>query len=172
MNKIDKNIYLIGFMGTGKTTVAKILADDLGREFRETDEEIEKSEQKKIKDIFAEHGEKYFRQKEKAVLKRLSGERGLIVSCGGGVVIDPENRDLLKVTGTVVCLTASPETIYQRTKGLDDRPLLNVSDPLGKIKELLVSRDEYYRETGHLIIDTDSLNPKDVAVRIKEGIPE
>ena len=159
-------------MGTGKTTVAQLLARELDCGFREMDDEIEHDEQKKIKDIFADKGEDYFRQKEKNILVRLSSQKSLIVSCGGGVVIDPENRKLLRDTGVVICLVASPKVIYDRTKDCGDRPLLNVDDPLNKIKELLTSRDAYYREACHFFIDTDTLTPGEVVSRIKESLSE
>jgi len=111
-----KNVYLTGFMGTGKTTVGRILAKKLNREFIETDEVIELREGSKIVDIFAKKGEGHFRELEKSLLGELSLKEDLIVSCGGGLICGEENLILLKKSGIVFSLTASAQIIYQRTK--------------------------------------------------------
>lgn len=160
-----KNIYLVGFMGTGKTTVGIILADKLKKAFVEMDEYIEQKENKKIADIFKINGEPYFRKIEHNVLKELALGKDLVISCGGGVICNDENLKILKETGIVFNLTASPQEIYARTKEHSHRPLLNVSDPLGKIKELLLKRQPYYVQ-AHYSIDTDGLGPCAVADQI------
>ncbi len=162
---MDKNIYLVGFMGTGKTTVGKILSKELKREFVETDELIEKKENLDIPAIFSLKGERYFRKVEKEVLKEVSCKNSLIVSCGGGIVIDKENLSLLKKTGFVVCLTADASIIYERTVSYKHRPLLNVDNPLERIKKLLREREPFYKE-AHLFIDTANISPQDVATKI------
>jgi len=159
------NIFLVGFMGTGKTAVGRLLAKKLKRKFVEMDEEIEKREGKRIVDIFSQKGEVYFRKVEKDVLKEIASQDNLVVSCGGGVVVDEENLRILKETGVVICLQAHPLTIYERTKDTDERPLLNVSDPLEKIKELLSRRVPFYKK-AHYFIDTDYLSIEEVAEKI------
>jgi len=162
---MNKNIYLVGFMGTGKTTVGKILAEKLGREFIEMDEEIEKKEGKKIVDIFRQKGESYFRKIEKEVLKRIASCFSLVVSCGGGVVVDRENLKILKESGIVICLKAKPSIIYERTKKTKERPLLNVPDPLKKIKELLARRAPFYAKADYFV-DTTPFTPEEVSEEI------
>jgi len=163
MNK--KNIYLVGFMGTGKTTVGKILAKKLKKEFVEMDEEIEKREGKKIVDIFRLFGEPYFRKVEKEVLKEIASCFNLVVSCGGGVIVDEENLKILKKTGIIICLKATPSVIYERTKKTKERPLLNVSNPLKKIKELLARRAPFYAKADYFV-DTSTLTPEEVSEEI------
>jgi len=165
MNK--KNIYLVGFMGTGKTSVGKILAKKLKKEFVEMDEEIEKREGKKIVDIFRLFGEPYFRKVEKEVLKEIASCFNLVVSCGGGVVVDEENLKILKETGVVICLKAKPSVIYERTKKTKERPLLNVPEPLKKIKELLAKRAPFYAKADYSV-DTSTLAPEEVSEKVIE----
>ncbi|MCM8786703.1 MAG: shikimate kinase [Candidatus Omnitrophica bacterium] len=160
-----KNIYLVGFMGTGKTTVGKFLAERIKKKFVEMDEEIEKKEGKKIVDIFKEKGEPYFRKLEKELLKELAKQSDLVVSCGGGLICDEENLEILKKSGLVINLLASPETIYERTRHSLDRPLLNVSKPLDRIKELLKKRRPFYRQ-AHYSIKTDTITADEVVEKI------
>lgn len=160
-----KNIYLVGFMGTGKTAVGKLLASCLKKEFVEMDEVIEKEQRKKIVDIFAQDGEEHFRNLERQLLETLSQKEDLVVSCGGGVVCKDENLSLLKKTGVVFTLNANEQTIYQRIKSEKHRPLLNVDNPLGKITELLNKRRQYYIKADY-VIDTDNLTVKEVIDKI------
>ena len=161
----ERNIYLVGFMGTGKTTVGKILAKKLKKEFVEMDEEIEKKEGRKIVDIFRLFGESYFRKVEKKVLKEIASCSNLVVSCGGGVVVDEENLKILKKTGIIICLKAIPSVIYERTKKTKERPLLNVPDPLKKIKELLAKRAPFYAKADYFV-NTSTLTPEEVSEEI------
>jgi shikimate kinase len=161
------HIYLVGFMGTGKTAVGRRLAQTLGREFVEMDQVIEEREGKKIVDIFSDHGEEYFRGREKAVLQDIAKASKLVVSCGGGIVIDNENIQVLKKTGVMVCLTASPEVIYERVHSCTQRPLLQVADPKEKIRELIKQRQTQYAQ-AHYCIDTSSLSVQGVAEKIVE----
>jgi shikimate kinase len=163
------NIVLTGFMGTGKTAVAGELSRLLGREVLDADTEIERTAAMPIKEIFRLHGEPYFRDLEAQVIKRLSRRRGVIISTGGGAVLRRDNMEALKAHGVVVCLRASPEVILQRTQGTDERPLLQVEDPLKRIKELLQAREPYYQEAD-LMIDTDGKTPLQVAQEILEQI--
>ena len=148
-----KNIYLIGFMGTGKTTVGRKLADMLGKKFVEMDDIIEEKEGLKVADIFETKGEPHFRHVEKEVLIDLCGGDNLVVSCGGGVAADLDNIAILKKTGVVFWLTADEDIIYERVKKYTTRPLLNVENPKEKIKELLQQRRSFY-EQAHYQIDS------------------
>lgn len=160
-----KNIYLVGFMGTGKTTVGKILATKLKLQFMEMDEVIEKEEARPITEIFATKGEPYFRKIESNLLKKISTEMNLVVSCGGGLICNKENLKLLKRTGTVFNLAAAAKTIYERTKKYSHRPLLNVDDPTKKIDQLIQKRNQYYNKAHHTI-DTTEISPDEVADKI------
>lgn len=160
-----KNIYLVGFMGTGKTVVGEILAKKLAKDFVEMDAFIEAKEGSEVVDIFAKKGEAYFRELEKELLKELSVKKDLVISCGGGLICDSENLNQLKETGVVFALQASVSTIYRRTKEHTNRPILNVNDPQEKIKQLLAKRAPYYAQAQHLI-DTDNLSPEEIANKI------
>lgn len=160
-----KNIYLVGFMGTGKTSAGKLLAEKLGKKFIEMDAVIEETEGKKITDIFASGGENCFRKSEKENLGKISRLTDLVVSCGGGLVCDEDNLETLLNSGIVFCLTADAATIYERTKKHTHRPLLNVAHPRQEIKNLLKKRQDYYNK-AHYIIKTDDIAPEEVADKI------
>jgi len=158
-------------MGTGKSLVGRLLAEQLGREFVEMDALIEKSQGKTILQIFAEEGEVYFRSLEQELLRKLALKADLVVSCGGGLVCDPANLTLLKNSGLLICLTASPEVIEQRTEKHICRPLLKVNNRLKTIKELLEKRKFCYEQAEHQV-NTDGLKPEEVAVKIKKILDE
>lgn len=160
-----KPIYLIGFMGSGKTTIGKELAACLNQEVIDTDEEIVKRENKNINDIFAQHGEGYFRSLESLILIEMDGRAGVITT-GGGIVINPENRKRLSETGIVFFLYTSPEEIFKRIEKDHSRPLLK-GDKKRLIRELYEKRMPLYIETAHVIIDTTN---KDKAEIIQEII--
>src|SRR3990172_10399840 len=160
-----RNITLVGFMGTGKTTVGKILAGRLGYTFVDSDDEVEGEQGVAISHIFSEFGEAYFRQLEKDMIKKLSGMERLVISTGGGAGLDAENLVDMKRGGPVVCLAASPEVILKRVEGFTHRPLLQVPDPLTKIKELLEFRAPYYARAD-ITVDTSSLLPEEVVNEI------
>ncbi len=164
-----KNIVLTGFMGTGKTVVGDELAKRLGRKLIDMDNEIEKSEGLMINEIFSRFGEPRFRKLETAMAKKLSPLRNVIISTGGGVVLKEENMRYLRKNGIIVCLVASPETILRRTMKTNDRPLLNVDDPLRKITDLLEYRMPFY-ENADIIIDTEKKNPFEITGEIIEMI--
>lgn len=164
-----QNIYLIGFMGTGKTAVGKELAKGLSLQLADIDDLITEKEKRSINDIFVQDGEPYFRKIEKETLKEISNSGGKVVSCGGGLVIDPENIAAMKQTGKLVCLIAKPEVILERTKKYTHRPLLKVADPLTKISELLEIRQPYYAKADFMI-DTSDLSVKQVVQRILEWL--
>ncbi len=151
---MKKNIVLIGFMGAGKSLVAQRLSRMLGVAFASTDQLIEQKEQRTVAEVFRDSGEEYFRKLEKEIVVKLAQKKNIIIDCGGGVVIQNENLINLKKTGILFYFYTSPEVIYRRTKFHSTRPLLNVSDPLAKIKELLAKRKSYYEQADY-VIDTD-----------------
>jgi shikimate kinase len=165
---MDK-IYLVGFMGTGKTQVGKRLAKQLERKFIDIDELIRISENKSIAEIFKKMGEPYFRNLEKKMLLEVSKQQECVVSCGGGIVTDPENIKLMKQTGVVICLSATPDVILKRTKDSSHRPLLNVEDPKEKIRSLLAARQKYYDQADKTI-DTSEISVEEVAGLILDFI--
>ena len=151
-----RNIVLIGFMGSGKTTIAARLANRLNMRYVSTDDLIEKKEGRTINEIFTKSGEGYFRDVESQIVGEVSAMENCVVDAGGGVVIHDENIDLLKTTGVVICLSADPETIMERTNKYKHRPLLNVEDPKRKIRDLLAKRAPLYAKADHTI-DTGNL---------------
>lgn len=155
------NIYIVGFMGTGKTTVGIALAKAKKWQFVDLDDLIEFKEKRPIAQIFAKSGEPHFRRIEKQVLKEVTREKSFVVACGGGIVIDAENIKVMKETGKVICLTATPEVILKRTCGVAHRPLLNVENPQERIELLLKMRAPYYAKADHTI-DTSKLAVEDV----------
>jgi shikimate kinase len=159
------NIVLTGFMGTGKTAVGRELARLLSMRLVDIDSEIEAERNMKITDIFKNYGEPYFRDLETGMIVRYAKEKNLIISTGGGAVLRDENMAALRKNGMVFCLHAAPETILLRTGRSDDRPLLNVEDPLTKIRELLNGRMPFYEKAG-VMIDTDEKTPLQVAEEI------
>ncbi|MEW5758601.1 MAG: shikimate kinase [Candidatus Omnitrophota bacterium] len=160
-----KNIYLVGFMGTGKTAVAKMLSHKLSRPYLDLDEEIVKKEGCSINEIFEKGGETFFRKIEKQLVLEISEKNNLVVSCGGGVLLDKENVQTLKKSGIVICLNAPAEEIYERIKDDKSRPLLKVPNPLEKIKELLHIRKPYYELADHAV-DTTGLSVEDITGKI------
>ncbi len=164
-----ENIYLVGFMGTGKTAVGKELAGKKKMSFLDLDELIELRQKRPIRDIFAKEGEAYFRKAESLVLKEAASESGFVVACGGGIVINPANIKLMKKTGVVICLSAKPEVILKRVRGYLHRPLLNVKDPKKQIEHLIKLRAPYYAQADKTL-DTSVLTIKQVAARIAKLI--
>lgn len=160
-----KNIYLVGFMATGKTSVGIELAKRLKKKFFDLDDLIEQQQSMRIVDIFKEKGEPYFRKIEKKVIKEVSQKSDLIIGCGGGAVVDAENLSILKESGLVICLKADIDTILKRSSGSEQRPLLNVKDPGSRIRDLLNKREPFYNKSDH-IIDTIDLDVGAVAEKI------
>ena len=160
-----KNIYLVGFMATGKTSVGRALARRLKKKFFDLDDLIEQKEDMRIADIFKEKGEPYFRAVEKEIIKDVSQRCDLVVGCGGGAIANAENLAVLKQSGLVICLKADIDTIINRSKGTDQRPLLNVEDPQSRIIDLLKKRESFYSKSDH-IIDTTNLDINAVVDKI------
>jgi shikimate kinase len=152
-----KNIYIVGFMGTGKSAVGQRLAGQRNMVFIDLDELIEEESDMSIPDIFKQNGEPHFRALEKKSLAEVSRKDNQVVSCGGGIVIDPENIRLMKRTGSMVCLSATPEVILERTRKFSHRPLLNVPDPLARIRSLLAERRKFY-EQADITVDTSDIS--------------
>ena len=161
------NIYLVGFMGTGKTEVAKLLAKHLKCLHVDMDEAIEKRQNMSITEIFKSRGEAYFRRLEKELVAELSAKDGVVVACGGGTFVDPENIVALKKSGTVVCLSSTPGTILKRTSCFKNRPLLNVDNPKAVLEELLEKRMPFYAQ-AHYMVDADKLTVEETAEEIKK----
>ena len=151
------NIYLVGLMGAGKTTVGRQLAKKLGRPFLDSDQEIVERTGVPIPTIFEIEGEDGFRRREVQIITDLTARQSIVMATGGGVVMNPENRQRLRDTGWVVYLNVPPLLLYERTKQDRNRPLLRVDDPLGKLEELHALRDPLYREVAHFIIDSSNL---------------
>ena len=174
MNEMEatlKNIVLIGFMGCGKSTVGRELHQRLGYRLMDIDQIIEENMGKKISEIFREEGESAFRDFETMQLQEIFKQTDTrhIISSGGGVVIRPGHRALLRRLGYVVWLRASEEVIYERTSRNRDRPLLNAPDAREKISALLAEREPWYRETAHLRVDTAGLESHELATGILES---
>jgi len=163
------NIYLVGFMGTGKTAVGKELAKKKKWRFLNLDELIELREKRTIADIFAKEGEAYFRRIEKRVLKEVSAEKNFVVACGGGIVLDKYNIRIMKETGKMFCLSANSTVILKRTSGAIHRPLLNVKNPKEKIDLLLKFRAPFYAQADYTI-DTSNISIKEVVEKIIKQI--
>ncbi|RJO63572.1 MAG: shikimate kinase [Candidatus Omnitrophota bacterium] len=157
-----KNIYLVGFMGTGKSVVGQELARQRKNKFVDLDELIEEKEGRPIKDIFAEEGEPCFRTIETRALKETSTKSNMVVSCGGGIVLDEGNVAIMKETGFVICLTATADVILERTRLHTHRPLLNVPSPKGTIESLMKVRAPFYARAD-FTVDTSRKSIKETA---------
>lgn len=162
----DKNIMLIGFMGSGKSTVCACLEEKYGFTAVETDALIAGREGMSINEIFAERGEEYFRDLESGLIEELSEKSGLAVSCGGGAALREKNVANMKKNGRVVWLTASPGTIYGRVKDSNERPLLNGNMNVEYIAALLAARRPFYEKAADLIVKTDGRDACDICGEI------
>ena len=159
------NLYLVGFMGTGKSTVGRLLARQLGMQFLDSDHEIERAKGKPVARIFAEDGEAAFRAREREFITTGHPARGCIVACGGGLVVPPGMLELLRSRGVIICLHAPIETILQRTLHTNHRPLLQVEHPEDRVRELYAQREEIYRRTGTMVL-TDKRPLREIAAHV------
>jgi len=167
------NIALIGFMGTGKTSVGRALAIRLNKEFMRTDDLITESAGKSIPEIFKQDGEPRFRELEIEVVKKISNKKGIIIDCGGGVILNRINIDNLKKNSRIILLTASPEAILERVlKDGEQRPLLETQDKLERIKQLLSLREHLYKRSADFEIDTSNLDVDQVVDEILEYLKD
>ena len=167
--KIPENIFLIGPMGVGKSTIGRQLAHLLNKEFMDTDHEIEKRTGVDIPTIFDIEGEEGFRRREAAILDEMTSGSNLVLATGGGVILREENRRALR-RGFVVYLSASLETLIERTRRDKSRPLLQNTDRQKKIKELMAEREPIYREESDIIVETDGRSAKAVAKEIVDQL--
>ena len=165
MDPADVNLYLVGFMGTGKTTVGRAVAQRLGFTALDSDHEIERKQGKSIPDIFAQNGEAAFRIMEREFIEQGHGATRTLVACGGGLVVQPGMLDLLKTKGVVICLHASLETILDRTGRNRNRPLLAVDNPEERVRTLYAAREPIYKQSGTVIL-TDSRPLNDIAAHV------
>ena len=168
----DANIYLIGFMGAGKSTVALALRQLCGMEIIDTDEALVRRAGMSIPEIFEKRGQETFREMESALFRELSEMKNMIVSCGGGAILREENRMLRKKSGTVVQLTAEPETILERVQHDHNRPILEGKKNVTAIRALLEERREAYEMARDLAVATDGRRTQDIAAEILEKIEE
>jgi shikimate kinase/3-dehydroquinate synthase len=166
----NNNIFLVGLMGAGKTTIGRLLARKLNRRFVDADHEIEARTGATIPWIFEIEGEACFRRREADVIRDLSAQQGLVLATGGGAVLDPKSRALLAERGTVIYLRASIGSILQRTAHDKNRPLLQTADPRGKLEQLWTERDPLYREIADLVIDTGRPNVQSMVQTILDQL--
>jgi shikimate kinase len=160
-----QNIALIGFMGTGKSSVGQLVAGQLHFTFLDTDHVIEARTGKTIAEIFAQDGEPAFRGLEKKIVDELVGRKKTVISTGGGLPANRDNLASLKKHSLVVCLWASPEKIWERVRSQTHRPLLHEADPLAKIRSLLAEREPFYRQAD-VLLNTELRALKDVAQQV------
>lgn len=160
------NIYLIGFMGAGKSTVAKELAAKTGARRIEMDQMIVEQQGMAISEIFEKYGEEHFRDLETKLLRSFLKEENLVVSCGGGSVLRDENARLMKESGRIVLLTAAPETIYERVRHSTERPILNGNMNVAFIRELMEKRRERYETVADQTIATDGKTAAEICREI------
>ncbi len=165
------NVILIGFMGSGKTTVGFRLSYRLRRAVIDTDKEIEREEGRSISDIFAADGEGYFRDRETMCLRKLLKTCShQIISVGGGLPLREENRKLLRELGQVFYLKASAGTIYERVRNDTTRPLLQCDDPQGRIETMLSERDRYYQDAADVVIHVDGKDFEQILCEIEQAV--
>lgn len=161
-----ENIVLIGYMGSGKTTIGKRLAKQLGYQFIDTDEYIEQKIKKSVKDIFANEGEEYFRSIETETIKELLGVTQCVLSTGGGLPLRKENPRILQKIGKVYYLSANETTIIERLKGDTTRPLLQGSNVKEKVASMLAMRSPIYKEAADVVIAVDGRQIEEVVSQI------
>ncbi|MCC6303235.1 MAG: shikimate kinase AroK [Gammaproteobacteria bacterium] len=170
MKTARDNVFLIGPMGSGKTTVGRLLAKALKLEFIDSDHAIEQRTGADIPWIFDIEGEEGFRRRERAAIDELTRRRGIVLATGGGAVIDPLNRADLAERGVVVFLRASVDKILNRTAKSQNRPLLRTEDPRARVEQLLTARDPLYREIADIIVDTDKRGVKSTVTLILDRL--
>jgi shikimate kinase len=161
-----RNIYLVGPMGAGKSTIGRVLAAELHLSFRDSDKVIEDRTGADIPWIFDMEGEEGFRDRESAVLDELSKGQDVVIATGGGIILRAHNREIMRLSGYICYLTASTEQLVERTARDKKRPLLQVENPRQKIIDLVALRDPLYREAADFVINTDRRSPKLVAQEI------
>jgi len=163
---VTDNIFLVGMMGAGKTTLGRALARRLGREFVDCDRELVERTGVPVATIFEIEGEEGFRRRESGVLQELCARDRCVIATGGGVVLTEANRDLMRTSGTVVYLKARLESLWERTRHDSTRPLLATPDPRARLAELLAEREPLYRQTAHVVVETGQQSPATAVGRV------
>lgn len=163
---MKENIFLIGFMGAGKSTVARAMKKHYGMRLIEMDEQIEKQEKMSVPKIFEVHGEPYFRKLETDLLEGLSSQENTVVSCGGGVPMRACNVEAMRKSGKVIYLSTSPQQIYERVKTSHNRPLLEGNMNVEYISDLLSQRLPKYLEAADAVVSTDGKSVEDICKEI------
>ena len=171
MNKFPENIYLVGLMGAGKTTIGRFLARRLDWLFIDTDREIERRTGVSIPTIFEIEGEEGFRKRESQVIAEISGKNAGVVATGGGSVLREENRVAMRASGFVVYLNVPPQTLWERTRHDKHRPLLQVDDPLSKLSRLFITRDPLYRDVADLVINGERMSAQGILQYLLKALP-
>lgn len=169
---MNGNIFLVGLMGAGKTTVGKMLAKHLGKTFYDSDHEIEKRTGVKIPLIFEIEGEAGFRARESTAIDELTQYDQIVLATGGGAVLNQKNREALSQRGTVIYLRASVEDLWQRTRHDKNRPLLQTQDPQEKLRELFAQRDPLYQEVADIIIDTSKQTVQSLVQQLEQKLAQ
>jgi shikimate kinase len=164
------NVFLVGMMGAGKTSVGKLLSRRLRKVFCDSDQVIEERTGVRIPVIFELEGEPGFRARETAVLEELTARTDLVLATGGGAVLTPRNRQILRERGTVVYLRASVNELWNRTRHDRNRPLLQTADPYARLNELHSLRDPLYREVAHIIMDTGTQSLKSLVIKLEQRL--
>lgn len=170
--QLNYNIVLIGFMGAGKSTVSECLKDIYGMDVVEMDQVIAEREGMSIPDIFESRGEEYFRNLETELLKELQSRKNTVISCGGGAAMREENVIEMKRNGCVVLLTVTPETVYERVKDSEDRPVLNGNKNVGYITKLMEMRREKYEAAADVTVATDGKTVQDICREMVKKLME
>lgn len=170
--RIAENIFLVGLMGAGKTSVGKLLAKRLGKDFYDCDQEIEDATGVKIAVIFEIEGEAGFRARESKMLVELANRANVLIATGGGAVLSACNRKLLADRGIVVYLRAAPVDLWRRTRHDKQRPLLKTEDRMARFEQLFAERDPLYVEIADIIVDTGSQSVGALASRLERKILE
>jgi shikimate kinase len=165
-----ENISLIGFMGSGKSTVGRILADKVGFLYIDLDRIIELEKGISISDIFKEYGEKYFRDLESEVIKKVYKNKNCIFACGGGAVEKKKNMEIIRRNSRVAYLDVSPEVSLRRLEHVKDRPIIEVENREDTIRKLIKRRDALYRKYAHIVIDNNGDDPYKTAEAIIAGL--
>jgi len=160
------NFFLVGLMGAGKTTIGRALARLTQKTFYDSDHEIEARTGVRVPVIFEIEGEAGFRAREVETIRDLTQRQNIVLATGGGVVLNPANRQALLENGYVIYLRATPEELYQRTRLDKNRPLLQTADPLARLRALYAERDPFYREVAHMVVDTSRQSVASLAQHI------
>lgn len=166
----NKNLFLIGFMGCGKSTMARIISQKTGAELIEMDETIEREAGMSINEIFETFGESHFRDLESQLVERIMKKGGAVVSCGGGAILRDENVANMKKNGDVVYFSATPETIYERVRHSTNRPLLNGNMNVEYIAELMGKRLPLYEKAADITISVDGKNKQEVVDELMQTV--